>query len=640
MKRILPHALLLHCLCLGIWTALAGSLTAAPVTDRPNILWITTEDMSPSLGCYGDKNAYTPNLDEFAKQSVRYTLAFSTAPVCSPSRACLITGMYATSLGNPQLRCHVVWPEGLKSYANLFRDAGYFTSNNVKTDYNVEDEANIKKISWNRCDNKAHWRQRQPGQPFFSVFNFMETHQSRTSVWPWEQFEKLANQWLSPGERTNPDNVILPGFYPDTKLSRRTVARYYDCIRIMDKEAGALLRQLDEDGLADNTIVFFYADHGMGLPRGKRVLQDSGLQVPLLIRFPKKWQYLAPTKPGEAVNRLVSFVDFAPTVLSLAGLPIPSYMQGIPFLGKQAGAPRKYLYGARDRVDEAFDTSRAIRNERWLYIRNFMPHLPWGQPEGYSDASDFRREFLRMGKEGKLTANTRPYVEVPRPIEELYDTQADPQQLHNLADKPELADRKKELAAELRKWILETRDLGFMPEQQLRQQAGSASPRTWSGWRDHYDLTSILDTAELVGKKDTLPQLAKRLKSDNETVRYWAMVGFHAAGPAAKAYRGQIVDSLEDISVIVRLEAAATLVQIDDEAAHKGLAVLGKALISDDLNTVLYSARTLELLEGKARPARELMAAVLEQSKSWTDKDMALYVNFALSAALKNLSDE
>jgi N-sulfoglucosamine sulfohydrolase len=606
---------------------------AAHAAERPNILWITCEDMSPNLGCYGDTNAFSPYIDDFAKQSVRYTHAFSTAPVCSPSRACLISGMYATSLGNPQLRCERVLPPEVQAYSKYFRDVGYFTSNNVKTDYNVVNEAAFKAAAWNRCDNKAHWRQREPAQPFFSVFNLMETHQSRTSVWPWEEFEKLAKERLSPGERAHPEEMKLPKFYPDTKLARRTLARYYDCIRIMDKEVGDILRELEADGLAEDTIVFFYADHGMGLPRGKRVLQNSGLQVPLIIRFPKKWAHLAPAKAGGTVDRMVSFVDFPPTVLSLAGLPIPEYMQGVPFLGPKNGPDRKFIYGARDRVDEAFDTARSINDGHWLYIRNYHPHLPWGQPEGYSDASDFRREFLQMGKEGKLKPGVVEYV-IPRPPEELYDLTKDAQQQVNLAGQKKHAAQLERLRGELHKWILETRDLGFIPEQQLVQQTDGVAPREWSALKDHYELENILSTAELVGRPGEVKELAQRLANDNETVRWWAVVGLRAAGKAALTQRSLLLDSLEDVSSMVRIEAATLLVEQDDAATKKALGVLGAALIDQDLNTALYAARQLQLLGEKAKPMQPLMAKVREQAKTWTNKDMALYVGFALDAAL------
>ncbi|MEO8353141.1 MAG: sulfatase, partial [Chthoniobacteraceae bacterium] len=482
------------------------SLAAPCAAERPNILWLTAEDMSPNLGSYGDTDAYTPQLDAFARESVRYTRAFATAPVCSPSRSCLITGMYATSLGTQRLRSAFPVPANFGPFTAALRAAGYYCSNNVKTDYNLRDEPAFIRAAWDESSAKAHWRGRGGGRPFFSVFNFMTTHQSRTSVWPAEQFEKEIGSQLSPGERRDPDRIKLPPFYPDTAESRRAWARYLDCIALMDRQAGELLDQLAADGLAENTIVFFYSDHGMGMPRGKRVLQDSGLHVPLLIRFPKKWAHLAPAPPGGTCDRLVSFVDFAPTVLSLCEVKAPAHFQGTAFLGPDTGRPRKYVYGARDRVDEAFDLSRSVRDARWLYIRNFLPHLSWMQPEGYSDASTFRREFKRLAAEGKLAAGPMTYAAPRRALEELYDTEADPQNLHNLAADPEQQAVLEKMRGELRRWQLDTRDAGFLTEPQMWTRIGDQST-PWEFAHDdaRYPLARYLDAADAAGRDDTAP---------------------------------------------------------------------------------------------------------------------------------------
>ena len=370
--------------------------------QRPNILWITAEDMGANLGCYGDSYATTPNLDRLASESVRYTNAFATAPVCSPARSCLITGVYATSLGTHGLRSAFPIPEQMRGFPAYLRAAGYYCTNNVKTDYNTANEPAIIRASWDESSAKAHWRNRRPGQPFFAVFNDMVTHQSRTSVWPYEQFQKELQSQLTPHERHDPAQAPVPPYWPDTPVTRRTIARYYDCITLMDRNAGRLLAELEEAGVADDTIVFFYADHGAGHPRHKRLVLDSGLHVPLIVRFPEKYRHLAPAAPGEAVDRLVSFVDFPATVLSLLGLPVPEYMQGRAFLGAAETAPRQYVYGARDRVDEAFDMARSVRDKQYLYVRNYMPHLSYNQPEGFSDQAEVRREITRLAAEGKL----------------------------------------------------------------------------------------------------------------------------------------------------------------------------------------------------------------------------------------------
>ena len=362
--------------------------------DQPNILWITAEDMSPTLGCYGDKFAITPNIDRLAKQSVRYTKAFASAPVCSPSRSCLITGCYPPSLSTQQMRSGFAIPESMRGFPELLRKRGYYTSNNVKTDYNTGNYAEIIKHSWNESSATAHWRKRtDKTQPFFSIFNLMTSHQSRSMVWPYERFKKEVQSKLSASEIHDPAKTPLPPYYPDTPLIRREVARFYDCVTAMDKEVGDILKQLEKDDLSKNAIVFFYSDHGSGMPRHKRALLESGMHVPLMIRFPKKWQHLAPAKPGTTTERLVSFVDYAPTVLSLTGIAIPEAMQGKPFLGSKNSKPRRYVYGHRDRVDEVRDLARSVRDSRYLYIRNYMPHL------GYNPVSYTH-----------LTLPTTPYV--------------------------------------------------------------------------------------------------------------------------------------------------------------------------------------------------------------------------------------
>ena len=368
---------------------LAASLTAsaaepqpspAPV-GRPNVLWITAEDISPDLGCYGDAYAATPNIDRLAREGVRYTHAFATAPVCSPARSCLITGLYATSLGTQHLRSLFPIPDEFQGYPAYLRKAGYYCTNNEKTDYNTANERAIIAASWDESSGRAHWRKRPAGQPFFSVFNLMVSHQSRASVWSFEQFEAMISKVLTPAERHDPDRAPVPPYYPDTPTVRRTLARYYDCVTAMDKEVGRILDELAADGLAEDTVVFFYGDNGRGLPRGKRTLYDTGLHEPFIIRFPQKYQHLAPAAPGQTTDRLVSFVDFAATVLSLTGLQPPPYMQGVAFLGPHAGPPREVVYGARDRVDEAYDLS-PFRARSPLPVHSQLCAAPVVEPAG------------------------------------------------------------------------------------------------------------------------------------------------------------------------------------------------------------------------------------------------------------------
>jgi len=381
--------------------------------SRPNILWITCEDISAHIGCYGDKFAKTPTIDRLAEEGVRYTNAFATAPVCTPARSCLITGVYASSLGTQHLRGPSRPPKQIRCFSEYLRKAGYYCTNNVKEDYNFP----TPKTAWDESSGKANWRKKKPGQPFFAVFNFVTTHQSRIRFSD-AQFADLTKR-LTPDQRHDPAKAPLPPYYPDTPVVRRDVARLYDLITAMDYQTADILKQLEEDGLADDTIVFFYSDHGDGMPRHKRWLHDSGTHVPLVIRFPKKYQHLAPGKPGSTTDRMVSFADFAPTVLSLTGLKIPPYMQGRAFLGKQAGQPWEHLVAIRDRVDEVYEFSRSVRDKRYRYIRNYMPHRPRLQHSDYSERTPTRKELRRLAAAGKLTGAVKDFMSPTKPAEEL-----------------------------------------------------------------------------------------------------------------------------------------------------------------------------------------------------------------------------
>ncbi len=611
----------------------------APASERPNVLWITAEDMSPNLGSYGDGFARTPQLDAFARQAVRYTHAFATAPVCSPSRAALITGVYANSLGNPHLRSQVTLPPGFEGYPVHLRRNGYFTTNNVKTDYNLQDEARLVQTWWDRSDPNAHWRQRASGQPFMAVFNIMDTHQSRSSAWPEEMFEREIGSQLSADERADPSRVTLPPYYPDTLASRKAMARYYDCIAVMDRKAGAILAELEADGLAEDTIVFYYSDHGMGMPRGKRLLHDSGMRIPLLIRFPKKWAHLAPGAPGSSTDRLVNFADFAPTLLSLAGVPVPAHFQGVAFLGAASRPERRYLFGARDRVDEAFDTARSVRDHRWLYIRNYRPHLSWAPPEAYSDTDPFRVELLDYAKKqelGALDAGALSWLSPTRPREELYDTVADPHQLNNLAWKPGHSATLDRLRGALRSWLLEIRDVSFLPEEEVPLRSKNLSPYEMARQPGSYDLARVLAAAEQVDNPAATSQQRIWLSDSDSAVRYWAAVGFAANSTGAREARAELENALRDSAAAVRIEAAGALVAAMPHP--DALETLGRGIMDTDVNVALHSARLLELLGASAQPLlpriNERLASALALAKTSTTE---YYISMALGSLVTEL---
>ena len=324
------------------WTAvlclialLCQCRTASDSNQPPNILWITIEDLSPMLGCYDDPVARSPNIDRLAKRGVKYTNAFATAAVCAPARSCLVTGVLATTLGTQHLRSETLVPEDIEPFPKILRSAGYYCSNNEKEDYNFE-STDI----WDDSSDKAHWRNRRSDQPFFAVFNLEITHQSKIFGSDSVYNQRIA-KYAGSIKRTRPEDVRLPSYFFDSPEIRKLWARYYDNVQIVDIQIQEILDQLKEDGLEENTIVFFYSDHGTGMPRGKRALYDSGLKVPLIISAPERYQDQLGLKPNTETDRLVSFVDFAPTVLNILDIPIPDYMQGKTFLGKDVDFPRR-----------------------------------------------------------------------------------------------------------------------------------------------------------------------------------------------------------------------------------------------------------------------------------------------------------
>jgi len=601
--------------------------------QKPNILWITCEDISPYLGCYGDPYAITPHLDRLAGESILYTNAYATAPVCAPVRSCLITGLYATSLGTQHLRSDVRLPAHIEPFPKLLRAAGYYCSNNYKEDYNFTD-AGI----WDDSSHTAHWRQRRLHQPFFSVFNLMSTHQGQINGSDEAFFETYRSK-LTAAERHDPEALLLPPYYPDTPMVRNIWGRYYDLITFMDKQVGDLLTQLDRDGLTDNTIVFFFSDHGMGLPRFKRTLYDSGLHVPLMVRVPTRYHPLASLAPGSRTDRLVSFVDFAPTALNMAGIPAPKHMQGRPFLGERPAAPREYIYGAGSRVDEAYEMSRCVRDKRYKYIRNFMPHLPYVQPSEYPDRAEILKELRRVVKTGGLIGPQKLFWQPTKEVEELYDTQTDPHEIRNMADSPAHRSVRERLSRELRAWMLETRDTGLLSEAEMDIRAAGATPYDIAQDPDAYQAPIILESARLVGTgPQTLPALRSNLHDADSAVRYWAAVGLealgHEAAPAIEDLRG----ALDDPSPNVRFTAAGVLCQLG--SCSEALPVLTRGLRDQRETVVLHAARTLQSLGDKARPAVRQMALRRETCKnldgSYRNNNHAMFIDWALKYAIEN----
>lgn len=440
---------------------IASPAKARRVVPKPNILWITTEDMSPELGCYGDPVAKTPNIDKLAAGGVRFTNVYSVHGACSPSRAALITGMYPTTIGAHHMRTitagygldsipdyEAIPPSYVKCFTEYLRAAGYYCSNNVKTDY----QFNSPVTAWNESSTKAHWRNRPKDKPFFAVFNSMTTHASQI-------FERNNEPLL-----VDPAKVPLPPYLPDNPIIRKDMARNYTNIMLMDKEVGQIMKELEEDGLLENTIIFFFSDHGSGMFRAKKTIYDSGLRPPLIIRYPKK------KFAGTVDDQMISFIDFAPSVLSLAGVKIPNYLPGRAFVGSQKSEGSGYIYAATDRIGESYDMIRAVRDKRFKYIRNYRPETPYKIPNKYSEQIAYTNELNRLYKENKLSDVQLLWFRKQKPLEELFDTQVDPYEVHDLAQDPAYEKDLERLRLKHEQWVIDTRDMGFIPEKVMVNQ--------------------------------------------------------------------------------------------------------------------------------------------------------------------------
>jgi len=529
---------------------------------RPNILWITCEDTGPQLGCYGDAFARTPNLDALAAKGMIYSTVWSNAPVCAPARTAIITGVYPTSTGAEHMRSLVPMPASMRMYPQLLREAGYYCTNNVKEDYNLEKPGKV----WDDSSRKAHWKNRPPGVPFFAVFNHTVTHESRIRTRP-HQFQH------------DPSKVRVPAYHPDTPEVRQDWAQYYDRVTEMDALAGANLRELDEAGVAEDTIVFFYGDHGPGMPRCKRSACDSGLHVPLIVYVPPKFRHLAGKDyvAGGRSDRLVAFVDLAPTLLSLAGVRALQWMQGHAFMGPFAAAEQPYLYGLRGRMDERYDLVRSVRDKRYVYVRNFMPHLPAGQHNAYMFETPTTRIWKKLYDEGRLSPPKTFFWE-PKPPEELYDLQNDPDEVKNLATSAAHQEILKRMRAALREHLLAVRDIGFLPEGEIHSRSAGSTPYEIGHRPDAYPLERILAMAELASSLDpaVLPGLqAALVKAPDSAERYWAAMGILMRGKDAVVAAGlELRQALKDESPYVRMTAAEALGRFGAEADRKAAIAL------------------------------------------------------------------
>jgi arylsulfatase A-like enzyme len=526
----------------------AGERSRGQSPERPNLLWFIADDPSPFVGAYGDAAARTPTIDRLAEEGILFENAYCPAPVCAPSRFAYLTGVYPESAGPAQhMRAVARLPATIRGFPEYLRRAGYYTTNNSKTDYNAEIDL---AATWDESSDTAHWRNRPAGAPFFAQFTSMTTHESQL--------------FTAPDGLTRPEDVRVPVHLPDTPTVRRDLARYHDRVAQMDAELAVRLAELEQDGLAEDTIVVFFSDNGGVLPFSKRFATEQGQRIPLVVKVPQRWEHLAPEPPGSRVRAPVHGVDLPLTALSVAGVATPEHMEGWAFLGSDV-RPRRYTYGQRDRMDERYDMQRAVRDERHLYVRNYMPHRSYGQHIAFMWQLPSYQEWEQLHLDGELDeVQERFWGE--KPAEELYDIQEDPDGVENLVgrDDRDLAKVHARLRRALDRHIVRTNDNGFIPEgHPLEGYQASRTPGA-------YPLGHVMDVAALAIERDpsNVGRLRKELRYANDVVRYWAAQGLLMLGAGAEPAADALAATVErDPSVHVRVPAAEALARMGDADA-------------------------------------------------------------------------
>jgi uncharacterized sulfatase len=575
-----------------LFLLLAALVPTRAAEQRPNILWLVNEDHGPQVGCYGDRYATTPTFDALAAKGLRYSHCWSNAPVCAPARTTLICGLYASSTGGEHMRSMVPFPAGKKAYPQLLRDAGYYCTNNAKEDYNLGFSEKV----WDESSKKAHWKNRPAGAPFMAAFNSEKSHES--------QIRKVPHTLVH-----DPAKVRVPAYHPDTPEVRHDWAQYYDGVTAADADAGARLKELEDAGLAEDTIVFYYADHGSGMPGSKRWPLNRGLQVPLIIYIPEKFADLRPPEymAGGVSERLVSFVDFAPTLCSLAGVPPPEWLQGHAFLGKFAAPLQPFLFGFRGRMDERVDCIRSVTDGRFVYVRNFRPDKIYGQHLAYMWETPTTGVWERMFREGKLN-EAQSYFWKQKPVEELYDLQTDLDEVHNLAAAPEQRAMLEKLRAALRENETRIRDVGLLPEGEMHRRSAGGSPYDFAHDTAKFDFAKLYATADLASSlaPEATPALIAALADADSGVRCWAVLGLLMRGPdAVSTAHDALLKTLDDPTPDVRLTAAEALGQHGTDAdLARVLPLLAQAAdwSKNDVFTAMAALNAITALGEKAAP--------------------------------------
>lgn len=539
-----------------------ASASAMATADRPNILWITLEDTSPHfIGCYGDKNARTPHIDRLAREGVRFTKAFATGPVCSAARSTIITGVKTYKLGSGNHRSEYPIPAFIKGFPVYMQQAGYFTTNCGKRDYNVANADIMSKESWS-ANGKVGWWTRKDDRPFFSIFNHNDSHQSRTMSWSFEKYEQMVLENLGPEQIIRDDEFSMPPFLKDSPEMRKQFARVYNSIRLTDIRIGQLLKKLEDDGLRDDTILFLYADHGEGIPRAKQNGINLSYQAPFIISIPEKYKHLSPWGTGGVVtDELVSFEDLAPTVISLAGGTVPEHMHGRILMGKNRSKPTDHLVLSSDRCDNGIDLVRAVTDGDWFYARNFMAYMPEANYKSYSEISDIMQQMRKDLAADKLNAFQKSLF-VEKEPEFLFNLKNDPWEKVNLANDPAHQKQLKKMRGQLDTEMREARDILFLPEYELELLSKETTPYEFRLDDEKYPFDEIYDAALLSGFRGAAiaeEQIAL-LRNPNRVVRYWATMGLLAQSKCdLEPFQKQISAVMDDAYAPTALTASVVM---------------------------------------------------------------------------------
>ena len=529
------------------------SYSAEP-TKRPNFVFIVSEDNSIHyLRLYGNKLGITPNIERLADNGLTFNHAFSGAPVCSVARSTLATAMHAPRVGFQYHRKSALasLPPGVKPWSQVLRENGYYTTNNAKTDYNFN--VNRKEV-WDMSSNKATWRNRpNKAMPFFHMQSFADSHESRLHF-PLKQMETPT--------KTSPDDVMLQPYFPDTPIMRYTKARYYDRIRVIDSQVGKIVNQLKEDGILEDTFVFYFGDHGGVMPRSKGYAYESGLHVPLVVRIPENFKKLIDHKRGTRTNGFVSFIDFGPTLLNLASISVHKELDGQAFFGKGVSAAdlanRDEVFGHADRFDEKFDMVRTYRKGKWKYIRNYQSYYADGLQNNYRYRQLAYDNWRNLYRAERLNPVQRQFFE-RRSVEQLFNLEKDPHEVTNLAADPAQSKRLAEMRGLLKNKMKSINDLSFYPENRMVTTAlndGVAFGREHS--KQISRLSDLADTA-LRPFSEVKQALASSLQSKGALRRYWALKVCSNFGEKAKSLAIVAMPLLNDENLMVRVRAAEFL---------------------------------------------------------------------------------